>query len=540
MSAATSQSYDPTLLARAWARSAALRLAPPPAPPAPTPAVPDPPQWTDEQLEEARRDPAAFNAFVLRDEQGQPVVNAEHHLAMQRAMTEHPRLAVRGFAESAKTTTVVGRVLWELGHDPNLRVILLYESTEKAKEVVSLIAQYVAESEELHAVFPGLRPARRDADPLKKLKGRPVKWSMASFTVERSARLRDPSVRATGYGKPIQGVRADLLIPDDVVTWGTSLTKRARVKLERWFRSGISGRLTNRSRVWFLNTAYHPQDLGRTLVAKDGYTEVRIAARTPTGASVWPAKWSDEQLARRVRDLGGEGSVEVARQVDAQDRDEASTSFQDAWVAKALTRGSELELIERWPSDVELPHGAFFVAGVDIAVGEKESSAESAIVVLLCYPYGDPDAGLLPGTYQLAWIEAGRWDGPALLERIYGVSERFGGCPVFVETVAIQMWALQFKIPNRAPPPLYPFQTGRNKWHPVWGVASIGIDMNSGLVLLPNDDGVTKKEVASLLEELKTFSPGEHTGDRHMAFWISRQGMKQLLEAGGGNVDVRG
>lgn len=542
MRAATSQSYEPGLLARAWARSAALRLAPPPGPPAPTPATPDPPQWTDEQLEAARRDPAAFNAFVLRDEQGEPITNADHHLAMQAACTAHPRCAIRGFAESAKTTAIaVGRVLFELGHNPNLRAGILCESTEKAKELVSLIAQYVSESEELHAVFPSLRPARRDADPLKKLKGRAVKWSMASFTVERSARLRDPSVRATGYGKPVQGVRFDLLIVDDLITWMTSLTKRARTKLERWFRNAIAGRLTNQSRVWLLNTAYHPQDLGRTLVTKDAYVEVRIPARDPqTGASRWPAKWSDEQLARRVRDLGGEGSVEVARQVDAQDRDEASTSFQDGWVKRALARGAELELIERWPADVELPHGAFFVAGVDIAVGEKESSAESAIVVLLCYPYGDPDAGLLPGTYQLAWIEAGRWDGPALLERIYDVSERFGRCPVFVETVAIQMWALQFKIPNRAPPPLYPFQTGRNKWHPVWGVASIGIDMNSGLVIIPNDDGVCVGQVASLIEELKTFSPGEHTGDRHMAFWIAREGMRHLADGGGGNVDVRG
>ncbi len=528
----------PGFLARAWARSAALRMAPPPPP---KPPEPEAPRWSAEQLEEARRDPAALCAFVLRDEKGRPVTNAPHHIEIHGACSAHRRLCVRGFAESGKTTAMVGRVLWELGHNPNLRVCILSEATDRAKELVSLISQYVTESEELHAVFPGLRPARRDADPLKKLKGRHVKWSMASFTVERSARLRDPSVRATGYGKPIQGARIDLLVIDDLITFETSLTERARKKLERWVRSGISGRLTNESRVWLLNTAYHPKDLGCVFRRKDGYAEVRIPARDPaTGESRWPEKWSAVQLALRIKDLGGEGAVETARQVDALDRDESSSNFKDEWFNKALAGGADVTPIERWPSDKALPADAFFVGGVDVGLGKKTTNAESVITTLLCFPSGAPEWGYLPGLYQLAWIEAGRWDGPELLEKIYDTADRFQGIVLFVEDAQAQRWATQFKIPGRKPPTVLPFQTGSNKWNPAHGVASLGIDMAAGLVVLPNDDGSVVEQMAALIEELKTFAVGEHTGDRHMSFWIAREGMRMITAGTGGSVEVLG
>lgn len=555
--------YPKGLLARAWARSAAKRMpGAPQVPPPPPQNVPaeiaadssddaEAPRWSEEELEKARRDPAYFNEFTLRNENGDPIQNAAHHYEIHSTLSDptKKRCVVLAFAESGKTTSVsVGRVLWELGHNPNLRIGILCEATPRAAEIVELIGRYIRESEELHAVFPNLRQARKDVDAKAGRRGKPVRWTMATFTVERSSRSRDPSVRATGYGKPVQGARFDILIADDLVTWETSLTDRKRKKLRRWFVNAMGGRLAPMTaRVWILNTAYHPRDLCHSFINEFGYALLRIAARDQTtGESKWPEKWPD--LTQRVIDLGGEGSIEVARQIDSIAKDEQAEHFNDAWIAKALNMGRGLRPVDRWTREAMagLPADAFLVTGVDIGLGKSEHSAESILTTFIVYPSGWEEWGYPAETYHLLWIESGKWEGPEILERIYDTHERFGSL-VYVESNQAQRWLTQFKIATkngvaRPPPPILPFETRSNKWNPVFGVASIGIDMFQGRVIFPaSEDGRCEfQELAQLITEMRTFTPDQHTGDRLMSFWITREGARMSIAGTGGDVDVLG
>ncbi len=555
------QRYPKELLGRAWARSAALRMEPQPPPlaqeePANTQtegAEPEEPQFDEATLELARRDPAFFNEFVLTDEAGEPVKNGPHHVEMHRILSDpaNRRCAIFAFAESGKTTAIsVGRVLWELGHNPNLRITILCESAPRAAEIVESIAKYINESARLRAVFPHLRQARKDVDLKAKRKGRVAKWSKYTIMVERSSKSRDPSVRATGYGKPVQGARFDILIPDDLVTWETSRTDRKRKNLRKWYFNAIGGRLSPKSRVWFLNTPYHPQDLPHEFVAKHGYKAFTFPARDQiTRESLWPEKWSTYLLNQRIaNDLGGEGSVEVARQVDCIAKDESAEQFKDDWISKACELGRGLSMVDRWtPEDAAgLPSDCFLITAVDIGLGKSESSAETVLTTLLVYPSGWDEWGYLPETYQVLWIESGRWDGPEILERIYDAHERFGSL-VYVESNHAQRWLTQFKLPPkdgrpRSPPPVLPFETRGNKWHPAFGVASLGIDMAHGRFIFPADDNghVVNKELAQLITEMKTFSPDAHTGDRLMSIWIAREGARKWTTGMGGEVDVLG
>lgn len=566
--------YPKELLARAWARSASFRMpgAPALAPPAPPPANtqteptepvepieleqetdPEEEQFDEETLERARRDSAFFCEFVLTDEAGEPIRNGPHHWKMHEILSgpESRRCAIFAFAESGKTTSIsVGRVLWELGHNPNLRVTILCETAPRATGIIEAIAKYITDSARLRAVFPHLRRARKDVDQKAKLKGRVAKWSKFEITVERSAKSRDPSVRASGYGKPVQGARIDLLIADDLVTWETSRTDRKRKNLHKWYTNAIGGRLSPKSRVWVLNTPYHPQDLPHSFVAKQGYKAFSFPARDPiTRESLWPEKWSTFLLNQRIaNDLGGEGSVEVARQVDCVAKDESAEQFQEAWITKACELGRGLSMVDRWtPEDsAALPQDCFLVTAVDIGLGKSEQSAETVLTTILVYPSGWDEWGYLPETYQILWIEAGRWDGPDILERIYDTHERFGSL-VYVESNHAQRWLTQFKLPPRdgkprPPPPVLPFETRGNKWHPAFGVASLGIDMAHGRFIFPCDDvgHVVNKELAALITEMKTFSPDAHTGDRLMSLWIVREGARKLATGMGGEVDVLG
>lgn len=509
----------------------------------------------------ARENPAAFNEFVLRDDEdpSAPFENAPMHDAMHAMMSAHPRLALFAHAEAGKTISIsVGRVLWELGKNPNIRIAVVSETDDKAQEIVSTIRRYIEESAELALVFPHLKPARLKATETRT--GRDQKWTMHALTVERTSFARDPSVRATGVFGTVQGARIDLLIVDDICTWRTTRTAAQRKKLSAWFKQSLGSRLTRRSRVVFLNTAYHPEDLANEYSKRPGYMSrsFPMRERTADGSwrSTWPKRYALEDIARKVEDLGGEGSPEVARQVDCVSQREGSTLFREEWIDRSLALGNGLTLLHSISPAQLVELGAFTISGMDIGIGKKDTSGRSAIATLLIFPHGAVFPGAGPegedlvyarGARQLVQIESGHWDAPEIIKRAYRAHRRYGSV-VFVEDNAAQMLMVQFMASGRVldddgtavePFPVLPHHTHANKWDPAHGVAVIGTEMSQGRHVIPNNDGVPPPEVSALLGEITAFAPDVHTGDRLMAYWIANYGAGQYENLAGGNVGAR-
>jgi hypothetical protein len=155
----------------------------------------------------ARVDPSAFMEFVLKDEMtGQPIELAPMHHAWQSLMSSHRRLLCWSHVEGGKTWQFsIGRVLWELGRNPNLRVVVISNTHEQAAKIVRTVAKHIEVSEELRMVFPRL------------LKGDP--WTSHHLFVQRSVMSKDPSLQACGIHGNIVGARIDLLILDDVLDY---------------------------------------------------------------------------------------------------------------------------------------------------------------------------------------------------------------------------------------------------------------------------------------------------------------------------------
>lgn len=496
----------------------------------------------------AYHDPAAFNSLVLRDDEEPdlPLENAPMHEGWQSLISEHQRLAIVAHVEAGKTAAVsIGRVLWELGHNPNLRICILSETDDKASEIVQTLAKYIEESVELHMVFPRLRPGRRGAT--EKSGGRDSKWTMHRLTVERTSFARDPSVRACGSHGTVQGARIDLLIVDDIVTIRNSRTAAQRKNLAAWFKQSMAGRLTRRSRVIFLNQAYHPKDLVHEYAKRPGYVTKRFPIRDPaTGEPTWK-RFTREDIEKKEVDLGGPGTPEAKRQLDCVALDEGSVSFEEAWIERALKAGEGLNLLHSLNLD-ELPEGAFTTSGFDQGFG----TALCSIVTLITYTKAVPAWGIPAGARQLIAIESGHWSGPDMIKMCWRHHLRFGSI-IFVEAVAAQRLILDFMpggessptwngdpdMPSR-PFPVHPFQTGANKWSPRDGVAAIGIEMSQGLWILPNHVGIVPREVGELIGEIMSFSADDHTGDRLMALWIAKEGARRAETfAHGGEVTVR-
>src|SRR3954452_20898220 len=70
----------------------------------------------------ARNSPAAFVQLCLRDADGGRVTQAPVHHALHQFLSDHPKALVELPRDHGKTFQVCGRIVWELGNNPGLRV----------------------------------------------------------------------------------------------------------------------------------------------------------------------------------------------------------------------------------------------------------------------------------------------------------------------------------------------------------------------------------------------------------------------------------
>lgn len=485
-------------------------LSPPSAAPPSTEVEPDPIEYELQAraaearallIDLCRRDVNAFCEYVLRDEEtGEQIEQLDFHVQLQQALTDHRQIVGLAHPESGKTNQIaIGRVLWELGRNPNMRVMLVGNTQEGARKSLSSIKKYIEKSEELHEVFPHL--TRGDL------------WQDVAITVNRPVYSKDPSVQAVGYmGGQILGSRVDFLVVDDLLNMEVTSTEAQRRKVSTWFRSTLLGRCTKSALVAFLTNAWHPRDLSHELHRERGWFRIMRPIRVD-GVSVWPSRWPEERIKKREKDLG---SLEFARVFMCQPRDEGDMIFKAHFFE--VCRPPKKPLVHPVRELDVVPDGCVVVCGVDIG-GRRTAGANSSIATLLLHPNG---------TRQPLWLESGRWGATELLNRIVDNGQRYKGI-VAVENNGVQLHLVDLAIENsKAVVPIVPYQTGNNKVDPRFGVASMSSEFEGGRWILPTQaSNLLERNALNELEEwiieMLDYTPEQHTGDRLMAFWIARE-----------------
>jgi hypothetical protein len=425
-------------------------------------------------------------------------------------------VAGREYIVTHNTSSVsVGRALWELGKNTNLRIVVVSNTTGQAEKIVRSISRYIETSEELHEVFPNLRPG--------------IPWTNRSITVERTHVLKDPSVAGYGVHGAVLGARIDLLILDDILDHENTRTEAQRNELLRWYRSTLGGRVTKDGRIIAVGTAWHPEDLMHILSSMGGWVSRRFGVQHKDGSPTWPERWPLDRIAAKREELG---PLEASRQLDCRPVDEGSERFRDDWILRCKKEGLGFEVVERirhpglpvprpgdpdpfadWP---QMPENAFVSVGIDLGFTKKRGGAKTVFFPLLFYP---------DGKRQILKIKAGTFSGPEILAICGDIYQRFGAT-LWVESVGAQRLVLDFAAddPALAGVPVMPFQTGSNKWHPQFGVESLAVEMSRGDWIIPNDEQLLDPEIAAFITDLKSYNPLDHTGDYLMAAWIAREG----------------
>lgn len=484
-------------------------------------------------LRAARISGAAFNAYVLRDEEtGRAIELADMHVEWHQLIDDNSRVLLWSHVEAGKTSQVsVGRVLFELGRDTSKRIVVLSKTQGQSVKIIRSVATYIERSGELREVFPNLYPS--------------IPWTSTALMVQREVFSKDFSVQACGVGGVIVGARIDILVIDDILDWKNTRTPAQRAELLRWFRSEFLGRLTSDSRVIVCGNAYHPEDFLHTL-AREGYVARKYPIMMPDGKTPrFPRKWSLRRIAAKRIELG---PLEAARQLDCEARKDSDSRCKEEWIRACLKRGDGVPLY-RSLGDQAFSNGGRTYTGVDIGVGKKKTNAKTVVFTIYVHPNGDR---------QLIGLDAGRWSGLEIVQRVIDHHVRFKSM-VLVEDNAAQKHLLDF-VPLLANEGerqimtaglcILPFHTGGNKTHPVIGVESVFAEFQMVRWIIPSEADPdrpgfyrTTEDISAWLSECENYDPQRHTGDYLMAAWIAREGARNaeiIANGAEGSVSVLG
>jgi phage terminase large subunit-like protein len=259
-------------------------------------------------------DPVAFIAHCLRDPAGRPLQMPPVHVELQRLLSQAHHAIVELPRDHGKSTQVCGRVLWEIGRNPSLRVKIICATDDIARDRCRFLRDAIDNNPLVHEVFPELEATSP--------------WRAEEFTIERPGDVIGPTVAAFGIGAGTTGTRADLLICDDVVDVHSLHSQVDRDRAADYFTNNLMNLLEPAGRCWVLFTPWHLDDLNARLKRNDTYAHMRRPVG-PELEPVWPAAWPQGVLEKRKEEIG---SPSFARGYHLVPVSEEETPIRPAWV----------------------------------------------------------------------------------------------------------------------------------------------------------------------------------------------------------------
>lgn len=453
----------------------------------------------------ARDDINTFCEYVLRDDEtAKPLVQAPMHERWHDLIDNNRKTIIWSFVESGKSIQIgVAEPAWRLGRDHNLRILIVGKTESQAQKTLSSLATLIV-SPRYRDVFPDVVPSRP--------------WNSDALQIVRHAQstARDYSIQAVGLHGAILGARLDIVILDDILTMENTQTEGQMRDTIDWLTKVVFGRLTRRAKVMWIGNAWHPKDAMHFFAAQPDWVFERTPVVDKDGKLAWPEQWDDKRLeAKKVELVTTE---EYERQMKCNARDDKSSRFKEAWIArcKALGEGKSLRHNLSF-----VPEGFHIYTGVDLGVkavrrnGKK--SDKTVLFTIAVHPRNK--------RRELLWIESGRWSAPEIVRRLVQTHKNFQSILV-VESNAAQSYIAQWLVEGTSIP-VITHETGGNKTNVAFGVESLAVEMSQGMWIIPSRNGIVDPEVEDWIRDMLYYNPNGHTGDHLMAAWIAREAARQ-------------
>lgn len=448
-------------------------------------------------------------------------VEAEHHTYV----------ATDQYVVTHNTSQVRGRLLWEIGHDPDdTRIAYVSATQAHPKKQLGSLKEEIVLNPRVRHVFPNLRPGEGEREI----------WSSTQILVARDSMHPDVTLEVYGLYGSILGSRKTIIVFDDLCNFANTLTETSREKMADWLAEVLS-RLKGKTRIWAIGHIWHEEDALQILAKKEGWYYARYEAtrRDPeTGIEkpTFPSLLPPHKIAGFCADLGP-----IYSEMMLWNRMPPATAsrFKARWFEQALQAGRGLSLRDPRTRDWTQPFcaswsGAGLVyTAVDFGHTKKLGSDLTVLVTGVLFP---------DGTRRVIDVRSGRWKADEIVGEILDLRERFdptfflesnGGQQLFADLVE-GLFAV----------PVNKSHTGEDKYHYQNGIEGLGSELRAGLWILPCDTNLEPhEEVAAMIKGAKGYDPRKHPSDHLMAWWILRKAMVQYprgLSGAGETIDPQG
>lgn len=452
-----------------------------------------------------------FCEYVGKDAKGQRILQAPIHMEIQEHIDLCQENKVKNCGILApwghgKTEQLIFRVLKWIGNDPNRRIQYICNTDDNATARVNAVKRYIENDQELHYTFPHLRPAKGQD------------WGSHKIIVERSSKSKDGTLESWGITTSGTGSRSDIQVFDDPVDLRNAILNPAmREQVKESFRNVWLPRMVAGGFRVYIATAWHEADLTHDLmknsewkflvmrISKDfGRVECESPFKGNYTIPLWDAEWSEERLKKQFKDIGARAFDRGYRQIALNEEDRTFPSS---------------DHIFNWNLDngIIQPHWPR-VTGID-PFGQQ--------VVIFT-------VAINPHTHQRVRVEIrrGKWSPKETIREIIDVYKthlpQIMVCENNAAQTAILQWATEV---GGVDIPLVPFQTGKQKADPVFGLPGLEVEFANGAWCIPMqgiDSTDTNNPNIVLKDELRAH-PIAATWDCVMAMWFAREGARFLI-----------
>lgn len=457
----------------------------------------------------ASRDADAFCEYVLKDNQGHHIIQADIHREMNWHIDECRRrgllrcgiLAPWGHGKTEQI--VISRTLQFLGENPNNRIQIVTNTDPNSISRVDSISRYIENDTDYKEVYPNVVPGEKED------------WSKHKLIVKRDSKSKDGSVEAWGITTSGTGSRSDFMLVDDPVDLRNAITNPAmRTQVKDAFYNVWSSRLEPNGFMVYIATRWHEDDLTGELLknpkysflvmkisADFNYIECESPFKGKYTIPLWD-KWPKDKLIARAEEIGSRAFNRGYRQEALSDEDRTFSSYLNIF-KKGISMRDVVS--HNWPR----------VGGMD-PFGQWV-----AIFTLAISPEGK--------RYPVE-IRRGKWDSTRAVLELIDAFRVHKHQLICVENNAaqdaIRQWALE---KGQASMPLVPFTTGSQKAHPEIGLPGMNVEFENGSWVVADLEHGPDCLCAWCIwkMELRTHPVGV-TADTVMASWLAREAARAL------------
>lgn len=216
-----------------------------------------------------------------------------HHARIFKHIRMNDRtldLAPRGFGKS--TVGDVAYVIWRIVQDRNLRVLIVSNTQRQAEAFIREIKNQLEGNEKLIELYGSFKKGN-------------TKWTESELLVAgRTSKKKETTITALGASGAVISKHFDCIVMDDIVDFENARTDLQRQKLREWYYSSLLPTLEPDGEIHLLGTCYHPFDLYQDLINSKEYKVQIQRAIQQDGTSLWPEKFSIEELNRKREESG--------------------------------------------------------------------------------------------------------------------------------------------------------------------------------------------------------------------------------------------